>query len=231
MSGEIKSKASKIKRKKKIIKITRLALLIIMLLLLISYVVIGIVYNSGSFTIRMDRNLHFSRGIIIYDDPDYKVFRTELRAEPVDYLDNISYRWLPDNLNEYPGGSHNGENYIAYTFFVENFGGHIADYWTEINIDHVMKNVDEAVRIRVYRNGEYITYAKMGSNGEPEPNTVPFRTDALVTLNHVPEFSPGDINKYTVVIWIEGTDPECTDNILGGEIKISMDFKSEIIEE
>ena len=44
---------------------------------------------------------------------------------------------------------------------------------------------------------------------------------------HVENFKPGDINKYTVVVWIEGTDPDCTDNILGGEFKAYMNFSSE----
>jgi hypothetical protein len=39
------------------------------------------------------------------------------------------------------------------------------------------------------------------------------------------------ISKYTIVLWIEGSDPECTDNILGGEFKVHMDFKSENTEE
>ena len=40
-----------------------------------------------------------------------------------------------------------------------------------------------------------------------------------------------DKSKYTIVLWIEGSDPECTDNILGGEFKVHMDFKSENTEE
>ena len=35
-------------------------------------------------------------------------------------------------------------------------------------------------------------------------------------------FKPGDISKITVVIWIEGNDPDCTDDILGGEFKVDM---------
>jgi hypothetical protein len=230
MNGKILLRANKVKRKKRIIKIIKLALLVLMLLLLVSYVVVGIVYGGGVFTIKMDRNLHYEKGIIIYDDPDYKVFRSELYAESIDALDNISHKWLPDDLHDYIGGSHNGDNYIAYTFYVENIGEYIADYWSEINIDYVIRDVDEVVRIRAYKNGEYITYAKIARNGEPEPYTVPFESDTLIVRERIEKFGPGDINKYTIVIWLEGNDPECTDNILGGEIKVSMNFNSEIIE-
>lgn len=229
MKEEIVVGVNRVKRKKKLIKIAKLVLLFLLLILLILYIVMGVVYNNGNFSITLDKNLYFDRQILIYDDPDYKVYRTELYASAVEYFDNISYKWLPDNLGEV-NGSQNGENYIAYTFYIENMGEDVSDYWTEIIVDDVVKNVDEAVRIRVYKNGEYETYAKIGANGEAEKETTPFVSDKLVAFDHVENFSPGDINKYTIVMWIEGSDPECTDNILGGEVKVHMEFNSEFIE-
>ena len=231
MNQRIINSASKVKNRKKIARITKIILLIIILLLIVLYFVMGIVYNGGNFSISLDRNLYLANNIIIYDDPNYKVFRTELYAKTIDYFDNISHKWLPEDLATYEGyGSHNGDNYVAYTFFVENQGEVVATYWSEVIIEDVIKQVDEAVRLRVYRNGEEVTYAKMSKSGIPEKNTTPFKSDDVIALTKVSDFKPGDIDKYTVVIWIEGSDPESTDNILGGEIKIRMDFNSEIIE-
>lgn len=229
MKSEITISANKVKRRKKTIKFIRLALFVSLLLLLVLYFAVGLVYNSGNFSITLDRNLYLEKSIIIYDDVDYKVFRSELFADAVESFDNISYKWLPDDLDDYDG-SHNGDNYIAYTFYVENFGIDVSNYWAELIIDDVIKGVDEAVRIRVYRNGVPVTYAKMSRSGTPEPNTVPFESDTHVVTDKIENFGPGDKNKYTIVIWLEGTDPECNDNILGGEIKIHMQFNSEIIE-
>ena len=39
------------------------------------------------------------------------------------------------------------------------------------------------------------------------------------------DFDPGATNKYTVVIWLEGNDPDCVDDIIGGVIKMQMDFR------
>lgn len=230
MNDIIISKASKIKRKKKIQKIIKLALLSLILLLLLSYFIVGLLYNSGNFTITLDKNLYMQNNIIIYDNSDYKVFRSELNADPVEYLDNISSRWLPDNLYDHSGGSHNGDNYIAYTFYIENLGEETSDYWSEIVIDDVIKNIDEAIRIRVYKNDSPTTYAKLSNNGIAETGTVPFRDDEIAALDHVENFKPGDIIKYTIVIWLEGNDPDCTDNLLGGEIKLHMQFNSEFME-
>jgi hypothetical protein len=228
MNGEITLSAGKVKRKKKIIKIAKIALLIFILLLLILYLVVGIVYNGGTFSITLDRSLYLENSIIVYDNPNYKVFRAELNAETISSFDNISYKWLPNDIDAYDG-SHNGDNYVAYTFYIENLGEYVADYWSEIIIDDVIKSVDEAVRIRVYKNGIYTTYAKLSRSGTSEIETVPFESDTVIATDHVENFKPGDKNKYTIVLWLEGSDPECTDNILGGEIKIHMDFNSEIV--
>lgn len=229
MNNEIEVSVSKVKFKKKLIKIIKLVILFLLLILFLLYLVMNLIYNNGNFSITLDKNLYFTRGIVIYDDPDYKVFRTELYARSVDYFDNISYKWLPENLDD-ENSSHNGDNYVAYTFYIENTGEDISDYWAEIIIDDVIKNVDEAIRIRVYKNGQYVTYAKADINGNPEKETVPFMNNRLVTFEHREDFSPGDIDKYTIVMWLEGSDLDCTDNLLGGEIKVHMEFNSEFIE-
>ena len=229
LNSEIEVSVKKLKRKKKAVKITKVIVLSVLLVLLLSYIVMNLIYNNGNFSITLDKNLYFSRGIVIYDDPDYKVFRTELYAKSVDYFDNISYKWLPDDLDS-TNSSHNGDNYVAYTFYVENTGSDTSDYWYQIIIDDVIKNVDEAVRIRLYRNGTYVTYAKLGMNGQPEKETEPFVNSELVTYDHIEQFKPGDIDKYTIVMWVEGSDLDCTDNILGGEIKMHMQFNSEFKE-
>lgn len=229
MSSEVEVSVKKLSKKKKIRRIVRLTVLVILLLLLLAYIVMRIIYNNGNFTITLDKNLYFERGIIIYDNPDYKVFRTELYAKAVDYFDNISYKWLPDNIDNIDG-SHNGDNYIAYTFYIENTGTDTSDYWSETIIDDVIKDIDKAVRIRIYKNGEPTTYAKIGINGNPEVGTVPFQNDQLVTLEHREDFKPGEIDKYTIVVWLEGSDMDCTDNLLGGEIQLHMEFNSEFKE-
>lgn len=231
MEKKVTLSSEKMKREKKIRKFFKIFLLFLLLLLIIIYFVVGIIYNSGNFSITMDKNLYFEKNLIIYDSPIYKVYRTELYAKAPNTFDNISYKWLPENLDDLGGGSHNGQNYLSYTFYIENMGKDISDYWSEVIVDDVIMNVDEAVRIRVYRDGEAVTYAKLSARGTAEPETVPFDSDELVVREHITNFKPGDISRYTIVLWVEGSDPECTDNILGGEFKVHMDFKSEFVED
>ena len=37
-------------------------------------------------------------------------------------------------------------------------------------------------------------------------------------------FKPGDKDKYTIVAWVEGNDPECVNDIMGGFIRMRMLF-------
>ncbi len=230
MDNKFTVDAEKIRRDKKLLKVAKLVVVVLLLAIIFSYLIIGFVYNSGNFTITLDENLYHERGLIIYDDPYYKVFRSELYADTIDVFDNVTESWLPNDLHESDGGSHNGDNYIAYTFFIENIGDKLTEYHSEIIIEDVIKNVDEAVRIKVYKNDEPIVYAKQASSGEPEPDTTAFVSDKLVAADHVVDFKPGDITKYTIVVWLEGKDPDCTNNIIGGEIKMHMQFNSEFIE-
>lgn len=36
-------------------------------------------------------------------------------------------------------------------------------------------------------------------------------------------------DKYTIVIWVEGDDPDCIDELIGGEIKMNMRLTEEHI--
>lgn len=225
MESKFTKTTDKLKKEKKLKKKFKLVVILLLLLLLILYFVMGIVYNNGNFSITLDKNLYLDNGIIIYDDFQYKVYRTELLAKAPETFNSIKEIWLPEEIKDYEGGSHNGDSYLVYTFYIENTGDEIASYTREVIIDDVIKDVDAAIRVRIYKNGEYLTYAKLSSEGEVEPNTVPFIDDKIIMSEDVTNFKPNDIDKYTIVLWIEGEDPDCTDNILGGEFKVRMNFK------
>jgi hypothetical protein len=39
--------------------------------------------------------------------------------------------------------------------------------------------------------------------------------------------APGEVTKYTVVMWLEGDDPDCTDALIGGHLGLEMQFSLE----
>ena len=226
---QITLNSEKIKKREQRIKILKITILLILLFLIILYFILRVVFELGDFTVSLDPQLQEKSGLVMYEKLSEKQNKKILKAEKLEYMDNICVKWLPENLTD-AEGSHNGENYLAYTFYVENMGNMVANYWSDVVIKDVIKNVDDAVRVRIYRNGEPVTYAKLAANGQPEPDTVAFESDNIVARSFVENFMPGDIDRYTILLWLEGNDPECTDNILGGEFKIEMNFNSEHVD-
>jgi hypothetical protein len=163
--------------------------------------------------------------ITLSDTPDFAKSSVLLEADIIPQMDNITKSWMPENLDEVDG-PHNGDNYIAYTFYLKNAGENEINYMTQLNIHAVTKEADNAVRVMVFKNGEETVYAKAQKGStEPEPDTVAFLSNTKVLENITDDFTPGEIDKYTVVIWLEGEDPECVDNIRGGVVKMSMNFR------
>lgn len=228
MAKEVIVKASTIAKRKKRYTKTKIVISIILLVMIFAFIILSIIYKGGQFTITLDQRLANDNKIVIYEDNEIKENKRKLSARDLEFMDNISIDWIPTNIDTEANGSHNGDNYIAYTFYVENEGTDTVDYWYSIVIDDVIKNVDEAARVMIYLNGEKTVYAKINAlTNESEKDTTPFFSKDKAVLEERKAFSPGDIDKFTVVIWLEGDDPDCTDNILGGEIKMHMEIREE----
>lgn len=214
--------AKKIYRRKVLMRFFTVGLLGLLLILSVIYALVFVTNQTGNFTISLDPNLKAEKGIVISPSSDFKKTPLTLKAEALDYMDNISGEWIPDTVTEVEG-SHSTNNYLAYTFFVKNNSNDKTDYQAEIVVKSVISGVDEAVRVAVYYNGEKTVYAKRNKvTGLPEADTIPFVSNRLVMTTKRVGIKPDEVDKYTVVIWLEGNDPECIDDILGGEMKMLM---------
>ena len=230
--NEVKITAKALEKRKKRLKTTKRIVICLFLLLLAVFFVLMIVYKGGNFTVSLDPNFSLKSGLVLYESLDNKTPQNKLYAEELEFMDNISENWLPANINDEADGSHNGDNYIAYTFYVANEGTSPVNYWYQINILDVIKNVDEAIRIMIYQNGERVIYAKKNDlTNKPEEGTEPFYSDDIAVLEQRKHLKPDENDKYTIVIYLEGDDPECVDAIIGGEIKLKMDITEEHIDE
>ncbi len=236
MAKEVVVTADKVRNRKRIAKIVRKALFILLIFLVLLYIILDIIYSEGRFTVILDSNQTLESGLAIFESLNNGHGKRKLQATPIKFMDNISYKWIPENVDKEADGPHNGQNYIAYSFYVENQGDEVLNYHYEIIVDDVIKNVDEAIRIRIYRNGEDVTYAKRNFlDNEPEINTVPFKdiknAEGTIVLEKISNFMPDDLDRYTVLVWLEGDDPDCTDALIGGEIKMHMVITEEHIEQ
>ena len=236
MAKEVIVTADKVRNRKRMAKIVRRALFILLIFLIVIYVILSVIYNEGKFTVILDSNESLESGLAIFDSLNNSHGKRKLEATPIRFMDNISYRWIPENVDTEADGSHNGQNYIAYSFYVENQGDRVLNYHYELYVDDIIKNVDEAIRIRIYRNGEDTTYAKRNFlDNQPERDTEPFKeiknAEGVIISERVADFNPDDLDRYTILVWIEGDDPDCTDALLGGEIKMHMVITEEHIDQ
>ena len=55
--------------------------------------------------------------------------------------------------------------------------------------------------------------------------TEPFKSDTVVATGRQVLVQPTEMHKYTVVLWIEGDDPDCTNELIGGHFGLEMNFK------
>ena len=228
---QITLNSEKIKKREQRIKILKITILLILLFLIILYFILRVVFELGDFTVSLDPQLQEKSGLVMYEKLSEKQNKKILKAEKLEYMNNICVKWLPENLTE-AEGSHNGENYLAYTFYLENQGVDPINYWYKVVSDDVIKNVDKAIRIMIIRNDEKIIYAKANeTTGEAEivgdEITTKFYNDKELILKQRENMQPGEIDKFTIVIFLEGDDPDCTDELIGGEMKMHMEITEE----
>ena len=222
MDNTVKVTAEKVYRRKLFTRIVKMALLILLLFFSVLYLILYVVNSNGYFTIKLDKNLKSERHILLSSDSEFSAETVEIKVKGLEYMDNITEGWIPFDELISKEGDHSDDNYIAYTFFVKNDGNENVDYKSKIVIESVIKNVDEAVRVALYTNGERKVYAKKAKDGNAEPNTISFLSNRLVMQQDRENIKPGEIDRYTVIVWLEGKDPECIDDIIGGEMKMAM---------
>ncbi len=257
-----------IKRKNVRIATRRRTIILIMIIfILISILITGAIYGILSFiefnTFRISVDRSGTTFLSLSESYDFTNPTNVLSVKGPREMDNIAFEMLPIDDFLAREGNHNGDSYIATSFFLMNSGANALEYAETIKLTHSYRNLDAAVRILVIKTlyvqdslgnlepglPEYRVYAKLGSNGEPEyvsggdhvipdyvtnPNrgdnygepwlTIPFLSSTSVVENFYYPMDPGEKIRYTIVVWLEGTDPDCVDDILGGKVTLDIKF-------
>lgn len=239
-------KLKKIARIKKLKVISQLgigiAVSIISVLLVLSYYS----QNVGNFTISLHSDL-YKRGLSLSETIDFKDPTSRLAADVLLDTYPIGHVGFPEKIPEVIkvddlinlSGPSNGLDYLAYSFYIRNAGEETISYSATLKIDDVMRGVDEAIRVGIIKVvDEEISkptiedlevYAKpqsrLGDNpGEPEPGSIPFHSRDIVYTSERFDLDLDIVDRYIIIIWLHGEDPDCNDSILEGNIKLSMVF-------
>ena len=222
----LRRSAKETKRYSLIMKVIGLLIIILTGIVAVAYAISYFYDKFGSFTVRVNKYDMVHQGLCLSETPEYTNSVAVLNADIVYDMTNISGLDLPENL-DMVNGCHNGKDYIAYTFYLINSGDDTLSYEGTMSIENVTKGVDEAVRVAIYENGVKKVYGKTKSDGSGKESDCDesFLSSNIVMRTLKEGFKPGLKDKYTVVIWLEGNDPDCIDQIVGGTIKFALDFR------
>ncbi|MBQ3183097.1 MAG: hypothetical protein IJB57_05470 [Clostridia bacterium] len=121
-------------------------------------------------------------------------------------------------------------SYFAYTFFLKNCSDEEIQYTYDfVLVDRLIKSeLDalEAVRVMIIRNGEETIWANPSLDGTPiEADTLLFNEEPRIITTLDNRIGAGAIDKYTIVMWVDGDDPECVNDIWGNQLKFEMNFE------
>ena len=217
------------------------AALLVLVALIYALAVMSLGGRGGDFTVKCDPG---SRNMIsLSEHSDMSDPTVILHGTQVKDMWNITESWLPEDIDGDFEGAHNGSgmteddpSYLAYTFYLKN----VMD--KEIKYDYYLRIVDaespedtdlgieDAARIKIYRNGEPVVYGKnQPDSDKPLPEAESFEDNKARKIINVSDngIEANAVDKYTVVIWLEGEDPECINEILGAYMKVDMVFNTQ----
>lgn len=220
--GFLRRTAKEVRTYKRRMKLLGSLLVMLLVVTALLFVVSALYNQSGSFTVTVNKVEMTKYGLSLSESGQMTHLTSQLNAKISKSITNIAGEIIPDNVDEIDG-EHNGENYIAYTFYLQNGGEVEVPCEYSVDMSNITSGLDEAIRMRLYVNGVPTTYAKTKRDGSgPEPGTVAFYSSTVMAKGRIEALAPGEVAKFTVVIWIEGSDPDCLDPLIGGQLKAEM---------
>ena len=109
----------------------------------------------------------------------------------------------------------------------------------DLHLITATRKVDSILRFMIIEDGSQTIYAKAredaGHIGEPEEiiatdgvtslgQTTPFANDEIIVSKIYTDLTVSQSVKYTLVMWLDGWDAQQTNDMLGGLLKLSLNF-------
>lgn len=197
--------------------------------------------NAGNFVMSMDYDA-YNRGIILSSEESFTNPTPRLMTDPIEDARDMTYSWLKlEEVLKTDGNYVDPDyDYVAYTFYIRNDGLETVDITYHIRMTEIYKNLDEAIRILVIEDDVKETmYQKLDGLDEfgaipyypqimPKPKL--FVSDSIVARETFTRFEPEQVKKFSVIMWLEGYDPDTNDEVMGGRIKLQMNFSIDGLE-
>lgn len=217
--------------------IIRKVIVVLLVLLLasstITYGIVTLINNYESvINVSVNQMDIDAKSISLSEDITFEDKTTMLAAGVKSYIDNTTYEDIPQEVFTADGNNSTGF-YVAYTFYLQSMGYETFDYRFYIEITKASSGIEDAVRISVTEDDEQIIYG--APNKTTNETELVSNVEGVYCENFNSTTKPidriytgiqsGQIIKYTVVIWLEGWDADCNDDVIGGQFAINMNFE------
>ncbi|MCD8323379.1 MAG: hypothetical protein LUC32_00225 [Clostridiales bacterium] len=158
---------------------------------------------------------------------DYFAYTFFLRYEAEDDSE-MSYRWEVDINSE--------EQSLSEAVWVMIFEDGEMAFYAKVNengeteclpaksVNNVGYLDAPLIQYSAAPDDQYEVIATSGSVSYYRVIPYDFVSDTVVATGGMDGVLPGDVHRYTVVVWLEGDDPDCTDDLIGGHLGLNMQF-------
>lgn len=224
----------------KMVRISTIAIIscLILLVSFAGYTVYGT--QVGNWVVNIEDP---SIQLILSTNEDYDTYgTTRLTVTGLKQQDNATYQDVPSDITSGLGSKNDTRRnrYLAFSFLLVNKSEQAVDYQINFDILATKGGGLSAARFLIIQgDGDKSTgviYAMPESSVEAEDHlrndlanyepyeTVPIASDSVVFTQQVSDMPPNDPVKYTVVLWYEGCDYDCTDDIIGSTLRLELSF-------
>ena len=196
---------------------------------------------SGNFIVIVDSEDRI-RSIVLSETEDFENASPRLFADSVN--DTSPLAFIDINLRDAVAAEGNyidpDFKYFSYSFYITNNGNQVVDLETRYLITESLRNIDDAIRVIVVKDEDIQNLSIFKKEDKvshvydpmiPEAKIFYDEDKGVVFSELVEDFKPGDKIKYTIIAYVEGDDPDSTDALQGGRIRMTLRFNIILPEE
>lgn len=148
------------------------------------------------------------------------------------------------------------DNLTACSFYVKNNSNATQSFKWSLNRNRSTRGVDRACWIAFFEEDEAGIYSMANTQDPTLPErqegllltpfraslknpqytleeddswsleALPFEDERIICRGSDASFAPGEVKRFTVIIWVEGTDPDAVESMLGGHAGFGVTFKA-----
>ena len=215
--------------------------IIIILLLFAAFTIYG--NKVGNFVINVNRQSDVL--LSLSDQADLSKQTARLVYGSITDLTDTTYEWLPKNIVSKGFGNISEEHgqYMAYSFYLINHSAravdvdmvlHLLDTVGEpmgmlriMMIEDERGTFDEGNHIYAMEETSEARKAAMEDELKSDYTFYPveyFIDEEILFKQTIIDFEPETYRRYTIVIWLEGCDPDTVNSNIGARAKIQLDM-------